>query len=155
MHAFIQCMRALSIKVVNSAGWEGFACTVFERLAERLVAEILNAADGHCLPTEVVVGFRCKSGRHRAVACGELISEAIRSIGIPTAVEHRSMQRGYRPCCGCPVDCVNLWGFNASHMESESTRRRADGNVAQTRVDGLFARELARAVDYSRYHGWA
>ena len=53
-----------------------------------------------------VHGLRCKSGRHRAMAEGVLVSHAMNAAGIRTHLYHLDTNdESDRPPCGCPDRC--------------------------------------------------
>lgn len=58
----------------------------------------------------IVIGFRCKAGRHRSVAMATLLTDALIAVhdGAEPLVRYHHIEEKNRPHCGCPDDCVNI-----------------------------------------------
>ncbi len=58
----------------------------------------------------VVMGVRCRWGRHRSVAFSSLLSHALRQNGLVVTVNHLSLRRP----CDCAEECRQMAGVDLS-----------------------------------------
>lgn len=81
-------------------------------------------------------GLRCKSGRHRAVAVGELVLFGMQKAGFTVDIVHMHCShdnKHSRPPCGCPDHCNALdkkWHMTKQAKAQLLTEWRLDRDVA-------------------------
>ena len=90
-----------------------------------------------------VHGLRCKSGRHRGVAEGELLRHAMLAAGFDVELEHLHCayeNTGLRPPCGCPENCTVL------EQKKYLSQQQKDDLAIEWRMDRDAALMLAERM---------
>jgi hypothetical protein len=125
---------AVKCHLTTDPVWVAFHGSVCAQVARGLIGKAL-AGGGH-----LVVGFRCMSGRHRSVACAEMLAAAMVTFGIEATAEHFCLgpqqDVNYRHDCGCGRgDCSML-----KHLGPAAKAERQEiWKVAGRTADALFA----------------
>ena len=123
--------------IANYESFEELVRAVRAQLTIDLIAPFLNGREHR--PRPIVYGFECKRGRHRSVACAELLAHCLHTVGISSvrvAHEERSSNSG---CSSKSSNSSNSSNSSAATAATAATATACSNSSNSSNISSRFA----------------